>query len=140
MPMGPSGRVSSGVKLSSLTSMWISRLIEFMRVKAASVFQCRVMRLTRCLLFASVCSLCLSPAVVRAELAYFHKGGEVQAPMLIDGKRAVVELPGRSVEFRREDFKKIVPAFVPRQEWNERLKRAEAQGFNARYEAAWWAI
>ncbi len=79
-------------------------------------------------------------AAARAELLYFQKGGEVQAPAAIDGNRIVIELGDRNYEFLREDFRTIVPGFTPRREWDARRQEAQAAGFTARYELVWWAI
>jgi hypothetical protein len=76
----------------------------------------------------------------RADLAYFQKSGEVQAPLSIEGKRVFIELPDGKHEFRRDDFLKLVPGFAPEREWRERLQQAKSAGFAARYAAAWWAI
>ena len=75
----------------------------------------------------------------RADLLYFLKGGEVQASASAEGDRVVVELPGRTYEFQREDFRKRVPGFMPAEQWGDRLKRARRAAFPARFEAAWWA-
>jgi Protein of unknown function (DUF1570) len=76
----------------------------------------------------------------RADLLYFQKGGEVQAPASIDGDRVVIELAEGKYEFLREDFRKLVPGFTPRREWDARRQEARSAGFAARYEAVWWAI
>ena len=82
-----------------------------------------------------------SPSLTaRADLAYFQKGGELQAPLSIEGKRVFIELPDGRHEFRRDDFLKLVPGFAPEHEWRERLQQAQSAGFAARYAAAWWAI
>jgi hypothetical protein len=85
--------------------------------------------------------LLTSPTIsARADLAYFQKGGELQAPLSIEGKRIFVELPDGKREFHRDDFLKLVPGFAPEREWNDRRQKAQAAGFEARYAAAWWAI
>jgi len=76
----------------------------------------------------------------RAELLYFQKGGEVQAPASIEGNRVVIELAEGKYEFLREDFRKIVPGFTPQREWDARRQEALSAGFTARYESVWWAI
>jgi Protein of unknown function (DUF1570) len=76
----------------------------------------------------------------RADLAYFQKGGELQAPLSIEGKQVFIELPDGRREFRRDDFLKLVPGFAPEREWRERRQEPQAGRFEARYVAAWWAI
>jgi len=76
----------------------------------------------------------------RAELLYFQKGGEVQAPASIDGNRVVIELGNGNYDFLREDFRRIVPGFSPQREWDARRQEAQSAGFAARYEQVWWAI
>ena len=86
--------------------------------------------------------LCLAglPVAARAELLYFQKGGEVQAPASIEGDRVVIEVADAKYEFLHEDFRKIVPGFTPQRDWDARRQQAQFAGFTARYEAAWWAI
>jgi hypothetical protein len=84
-----------------------------------------------------VSSACALP--VRAELVYFGKGTEAQVPVTIDGTSVRVNLPGRSLEFVKSDFQKIVPGFWPEQEWKSREVRALAGGVEARSAAARWA-
>jgi len=79
-------------------------------------------------------------AAARAELLYFQKGGEVQAPAAIEGNRVIIELAERKYEFVREDFRKIVPGFSPQREWEARRQDAQSAGFAARYDLVWWAI
>lgn len=79
-------------------------------------------------------------AIAHAELLYFQKGGEVQAPVSIEGDLVVIEVGERKYEFLREDFRKIVPAFTPQIEWEARRQQAQSAGFTARYESVWWAI
>src|SRR5438270_8011627 len=84
--------------------------------------------------------LSTSPSNARADLAYFQKGGELQAPLSVEGKQVFIELPDGKHEFRRDDFIKLVPGFAPEREWRERLQQAQPAGFAARYAATWWAI
>jgi hypothetical protein len=76
----------------------------------------------------------------RADLLYFEKGGQVQAPAVVDGNRVVIELPGETIEFRREDFRKILPGFSPEREWESRRKPARSVALQGRYDSIWWAI
>jgi hypothetical protein len=77
---------------------------------------------------------------VRAELVYFDKGTEAQVPVTIDGTNVRADLPGRSLEFVKDDFRKIVPGFWPEREWKSREVEAIAGGAEARSAAAWWAL
>jgi hypothetical protein len=82
----------------------------------------------------------LAASTTRADLVYFQKGGELQAPASTSGKRVSIELPDGTHEFLREDFRKLVPGFNPAAEWPGRIAKARAAGFAARYEAVWWGI
>jgi hypothetical protein len=94
----------------------------------------------RALVVAAVLMLNWITVAARAELLYFQKGGEVQAPASIEGNRVVIELAEGKYEFVREDFRKIVPGFTPQREWDARRQEAQSAGFTARYESVWWAI
>jgi hypothetical protein len=76
----------------------------------------------------------------RADLFYFEKGGQVQASAVVEGSRVAIELPGETIEFRREDFRKLVPGFSPDRELSSRQKLARSAGCQVRYDAIWWAI
>lgn len=91
-------------------------------------------------LFSLTALAFLAPASARADLAYFQKGGEVQAPVTVSGKVVSIELPDGPHEFRREDFRKLVPGLSPEAEWPHRLAKARTAGFAARYETLWWAV
>ena len=77
---------------------------------------------------------------VRADLVYFAKGGEAQVPLTIEGANVRVDIPGRSFEFLKEDFREIVPGHWPEREWKSREAVALAGGAEARSAAAWWAL
>ncbi|MGZ3416029.1 MAG: hypothetical protein ACXVAT_19595, partial [Isosphaeraceae bacterium] len=94
----------------------------------------------RALVVAAILMLGWITVAARAELLYFQKGGEVQAPASIEGNRVVIELAAGKYEFLREDFRKIVPGFTPQREWDARRQEAQSAGFTARYESVWWAI
>ena len=81
---------------------------------------------------------CSIPA--RAELVYFEKGGQAQLPATIEGETVRLDTPDGVVEFRRDEFRKIVPGFWPAREWNARREAALAKGVEERYAAAWWAL
>jgi hypothetical protein len=89
--------------------------------------------------FVFVASLLAVPTTF-ADLAYFEKGGEVQVPLTITGKSVSIMLPDGQREFRREDFRRLVPGFSPEIEWPGRIEKARTDGFAARYDAVWWAI
>jgi Protein of unknown function (DUF1570) len=76
----------------------------------------------------------------RAELIYFKKGVELQAPARLAGSRVIIELPGGDVEFLREDIRLLVPGFWPAREWETRQEQVRTAGFESRYAAVWWAI
>lgn len=75
-----------------------------------------------------------------AELLYFAKGGEVQAPARVEGARVVVEAPGGLYVFHRSDFRKIVLGYCPEREWEARRQTAMSQGVEKRFAAVWWAL
>jgi hypothetical protein len=89
---------------------------------------------------AALVTLGLVPAPARAELLYFAKGGQVQAPAQVEAERVKIELPGGIHEFLREDFRKIEPGYSPDREWAGRRRQALAKGFPERYDALWWAL
>jgi hypothetical protein len=80
------------------------------------------------------------PRSSKAELLYFKNGGQIQAPATFDGNLVTIELPEGSSEFLRDDFRKLVPGFVPEREWEGRLRQSRTGGFSARYDALWWAL
>jgi hypothetical protein len=82
----------------------------------------------------------LIPLLARADLLYFDKGGQVQAPARLEAGRVIIDVLGAKHEFRRDDFCKVVPGYTPEMEWANRRKQALAAGFQARYDAVWWAI
>ena len=79
-------------------------------------------------------------STARADLLYFRKGGQVQANALVEENRVVIELPGATYNFQRDDFLKLVPGFSPDKEWARRRQEARSADFAARYAAVWWAI
>ena len=76
----------------------------------------------------------------RSDLIYFRKRGEAQLPATIDGTRVVLSLPDRKVELNRDIVRKMVPGFWPATEWDTRRRQVQANGVEARFAAAWWAI
>ncbi len=93
----------------------------------------------RLILVALIFSEQLS-ATTQADLVYFRKGGEAQLPVRIEGNRVTLIMPDGPIDLRREDIRAIVPGFWPAAEWEGRRRKAESMGFDARYQAAWWAI
>ncbi|AGA26864.1 Protein of unknown function (DUF1570) [Singulisphaera acidiphila DSM 18658] len=77
---------------------------------------------------------------VRADLVYFAKGAEAQVPVTTDGASIRIDIPGRSFEFLKDDFRAIVPGHWPEREWKAREAVALAGGAEARATAAWWAL
>jgi hypothetical protein len=80
------------------------------------------------------------PLTARGDLLYFRKGGQVQAPATLQDNRVLIMVPSGAHEFRRDDFSKLVPGFIPESQWAERRRLARPAGFPARYAALWWAI
>lgn len=76
----------------------------------------------------------------RAELLYFVKGGQVQAPADVKDGRVLIETPIGTYEFLETDFLKIVPGGCPEREWGPKRDAALKAGAEARATAAWWAI
>jgi hypothetical protein len=91
-------------------------------------------------IFTVLALLGQSPHAARADLIYFKKGGEVQAPARVEGTQVVLDLPEGKLEFLRDDIRKLVPGFWPAAEWNARLDQARSQGSEARHTAIWWAL
>ncbi|WP_254053940.1 DUF1570 domain-containing protein [Singulisphaera sp. GP187] len=79
-------------------------------------------------------------SLVRADLVYFANGAEAQVPVTTEGASVRVDLPGRSFEFLKEDFRAIVPGHWPEREWKAREAVALTGGAEARSAAAWWAL
>src|SRR4051794_17702885 len=81
----------------------------------------------------------LGPAVLRAELVYFARGGRVQVPARSapDGT-VILEVPGGPAAFPRDEFRKIVPGYSPASDWPRRCAAARTGGAEARFAAAWW--
>ncbi len=79
-------------------------------------------------------------SVACADLVYFTKGGNAQLPATVEGNRVLLSMPDGQVEVSRENIRKIIPGFWPEAEWPARIREAQAQGFDARFAAAWWAL
>ena len=75
-----------------------------------------------------------------ADVVTFARGGQVEARAEIRGASVTLTTPGGSFDFPREDLRAIVPCPDPAQEWPARLAEARAEGAQARFEAAWWAL
>ena len=82
----------------------------------------------RTLVGACVLALGGITVAARAELLYFQKGGEVQAPASIEGDRVVIEVADAKYEFLHEDFRKIVPGFTPQRDWDARRQQVAIRG------------
>jgi hypothetical protein len=76
----------------------------------------------------------------RADLIYFHKGGDAQVPATVETTRVVVAMPDGNVALSRELIRKLVPGFWPASQWPQRRQQALTSGFDARFAAAWWAL
>jgi hypothetical protein len=76
----------------------------------------------------------------RSELIYFRKGGEAQLPATFEGVRVALATPDGTIDLARDDIRKIVPGFWPATEWERLRQQARADGSEARFAAAWWAI
>ncbi len=76
----------------------------------------------------------------RADLLYFEKGGEIQAPAKVDGDRVEITFLDAVRDFHRADFRKLVAGFSPEAEWPDRRARAQSEGAAGRYEAIWWGL
>lgn len=83
-----------------------------------------------------------SRAPARADLLYFERGGAVQAPATVSGELVRVSSAARTYEFRKSDFKRIVPGFDEQAEARQAVQEALAgqKPIDARFEAAWRAI
>jgi hypothetical protein len=83
----------------------------------------------------------LAPAVVRAELLDFARGGRVQLPAAHTPEGTIrVEAPDGPLVFTQGDFRAIVPGCWPEHDWPSRRDAALAGGPEVRYTAAWWAL
>lgn len=80
------------------------------------------------------------PPSARADLVYFDKGAAAQVPVTMEGEHVRIEIPGRTFNFLKTDFREIVPGHWPEREWNSRADKAMAGGVEARASAAWWAL
>ena len=80
------------------------------------------------------------PRPGHAEWLYFAIGGQVQAPILRQNGRILVETPTDRYTFRENDFRRIVPGGCPDQEWKARREAAVAAGADRQFAAAWWAL
>ncbi len=92
------------------------------------------------ILCAGALLVSLFPLAARGELLYFRNGGQVQAIATLQDNRVLIIIPSGTYEFRRDDFARVVPGFIPESQWEERLRLARPSGFQARYAALWWAI
>lgn len=84
--------------------------------------------------------LCSGVWPAQADLFYFKAGGQAQLPAQIEGDSVRLLTPDGPLDFRRSDFRKIVPGHWPEHDWPARRTEALRGGAAARYQAAWWAL
>lgn len=75
----------------------------------------------------------------RGDLLEFRDGGRVAVPAEWKGDRIALQMPSRTYEFRRDDFRSIVRTAEPEQEWATRWGPARGDA-RAAFAAAWWAV
>lgn len=80
------------------------------------------------------------PRTGRADLFYFAEGGAVQLRGETQGEKIILETPDGPLDFHHNDFRAIVPGHWPEDEWESRRASALANGAEARFAAAWWAL
>lgn len=76
----------------------------------------------------------------RSDLIYFRGGGQAQLAVVEEDGRMMVDQPEGRLELHPEDIIRRVPGHCPPEEWESRLRAAQASGIAARHEAVWWAI
>lgn len=75
-----------------------------------------------------------------AELLYFVKGGQVQAPAVVKDGVVRIETSAGDFEFPTNDFRRIVPGFSAEREWPSRRATALEGPARAMRDAARWAL
>ncbi len=101
-------------------------------------WRARKRRWQACLVACS--GLLLIATAGRSDLIYFRGGGQAQLAVAEEGGRLTVELPEGRLELHPEDILRRIPGYCPAEEWETRLRTAQASGIAARHEAAWWAV
>ena len=86
-------------------------------------------------LLIAIIGVGLVPRTCRSELIYFHKGGEAQLPVRLEGDRIIVAMPDGDIALARDKIRKIVPGFWPATEWETRRRQARAGGSDERFAA-----
>lgn len=85
-------------------------------------------------------ALFLIARVGRSDLIYFRGGGQAQVEVVEEDGRMMLDLPEGRLELHPEDIIRRVRGSCPAQEWESRLRAAQASGMAARHGAVWWAI
>lgn len=76
----------------------------------------------------------------RADVVEFTEGGRVELPADVLGATVRLDGPTGPVVFHKSEIRSILPKPWPAREWPARRASALANGADARFQAAWWAL